>query len=178
MADAYEGGTTSPLIVSGYGVDHALKSTVNTNDVGHIIDLAPTFFQLGGADYPADADATELEGRSLVGTFDGSAEDLSDRDVFFEHNGDRGMRSGKWKLVATNDSNDYELYDLSVDRPESNDLSDTFPAIEREFRLKWEAWAIRNKAANPNQSHAGSPSLTNNEIDWLSAGSAPGIIAR
>ncbi len=176
--DTYEGGIASPLIISGYGVDAALEGTVNTADVGHVIDLAPTFFEMGNATYPSGTDATELEGQSLVGTFDGAAADLSDRDIFFEHEGNRGVRSGNWKLVAPNGSSNYELYDLSTDRAESTDLSGTFPEIEQELRLKWEAWAIRNQVATPNQSSAGSPFLSNDEIDWLSVGTDPSIVAR
>ncbi len=170
--DTYEGGVVSPLIVSGYGVDQSLEGTINTTDIGHVIDLAPTFMELGGAAYPAAADESELEGRSLTGTFDGSNADFTERDVFFEHEGNRGMRSGKWKLVAPNGTSNYELYDLSVDRGESNDLSDTHPEIEQELRVRWEAWAIRNKVATPEQANAGSPFLSNEEIDWIITGSS------
>ena len=175
--DTYEGGITSPLIVSGYGVDPTLRGSVNTTDIGHVIDLAPTFFEVGGAEYPAGADASELEGVSLLGTFDGSNADLTQRDVFFEHEGNRGVRSGRWKLVAPNGSSNYELYDLLVDRAESNDLSDTHPDIESLLRLKWEAWAIRNQVATPDQDNAGSPFLSNSEIDWLSVGADPNVVA-
>ena len=176
--DTYEGGIASPLIVSGYGVDQSLAGSVNTMDIGHVIDLTPTFMELGGATYPANADATELEGQSLVGTFDGSAADLSNRDIFFEHEGNRGVRSGKWKLVAPNGSSHYELYDLLADRAETTDLSAAEPAKTLELRQKWEDWAIRNQVADPNQSNAGSPFLSNGEIDWLTGTEpAPGVIA-
>ena len=165
--DTYEGGVASPLIVSGYGVDQALEGTINTGDIGHVIDLAPTFFELGGATYPANADASELEGLSLVGTFDGSGADFTNRDIFFEHEGNRGVRSGNWKLVAPNGSSNYQLFDLSVDRDESNDLSAMHPDIQQQLRLKWEEWAIRNQVATPYQNNAGSPFLSNGEIAWL-----------
>ena len=166
--DTYEGGIASPLIISGAGIDPSLAGTVNTTDIGHVIDLTPTFMQLGGATYPANADAAELEGQSLVGSFDGSGADYTNRDIFFEHEGNRGVRSGQWKLVAPNGTSNYELYDLSIDRGETNDLSAANPAKEQELRLKWEAWAIRNKVANPELDNAGSPFLSNTEIDWLS----------
>ena len=172
--DTYEGGIASPLIVSGYGVDGTLAGSVNTSDIGHVIDLAPTFMELGGATYTGDA--SELEGQSLVGTFDGSGADLTQRDVFFEHEGNRGVRSGKWKLVAPNGSSEYELYDLLADRAESNDLSGDNPDKTRELRLKWEAWAIRNQVATPEQDNAGSPFLSNTEIAWLSVGADPSVV--
>ena len=78
------------------------------------------------------------------------------------------VRSGNWKLVAPNGSSNYELYDLSVDRGETNDVSAANPQIETDLRMRWEAWAIRNQVANPNESNAGSPFLSNSEIAWLS----------
>ena len=168
--DTYEGGIASPLIISGYGVNQGLEGSVNTTGIGHVIDLAPTFMELAGATYPAAADASELEGESLVGTFDGSSVDFSGRDVFFEHEGNRGVRSGNWKLVANKDSSQYELYDLATDRAESTDLSTVYPDKQIELRKKWEAWAIRNMVANPLEANAGAPDLSNQSIDWTGQG--------
>ena len=178
--DTYEGGIASPLIISGAGVDESLKGSINTREIGHVVDLMPTFMEIGGATYPLNADASELEGQSLLTTYNGVGADFSDRDIFFEHEGNRGVRSGKWKLVAPNGSNNYELYDLSVDRDESNNLSAAHPEIQQELRLKWEAWAIRNQVATPDQDNAGSPFLSNGEIDWLSVTLTPepNVVAR
>ena len=176
--DTFEGGVASPLIISGAGVDAGLAGTINTTDIGHVVDLVPTFMALGGAGYPASADASELEGRSLKGTFDGSDINLANRDIFFEHEGNRGVRSGRWKLVAPNGSSNYQLYDLSVDRGESTDVSDLHPDVERDLRLKWESWAIRNQVANPDVDNAASPYLSHSEIDWLSQESPSGVVAR
>ena len=175
--DTYEGGIASPLIVSGAGVDPSLAGSINDSDIAHVIDLAPTFMELGGASYPAAADASELEGLSLTRTFNGTGIDYSNREIFFEHEGNRGMVAGKWKLVAPNGSSNYELYDLSNDRDESNNVAAANLDVQRLLRLKWEAWAIRNKVANPNESNAGSPFLSNDEIDWLSQSAPAGLIA-
>ena len=51
----------------------------------------------------------------------------------FEHQGNRASRQGKWKLVAFDDQ-PWELYDLSVDRTEMNDLSE-----KHAFRFTWDA---------------------------------------
>ncbi|NIP94328.1 MAG: arylsulfatase, partial [Akkermansiaceae bacterium] len=47
---------------------------------------------------------------------------LPERPLFFEHEGNRAIRLGKWKLVWTNFDKRWELYDIKVDRSEINDL--------------------------------------------------------
>ena len=61
----------------------------------------------------------------------------------FEHQGNRAVRDGKWKLVALDDE-PWELYDFSMDRTESNDLSAEHPEIVTELSLAWRQWAAEN----------------------------------
>ena len=42
--------------------------------------------------------------------------------MFWEHEGNRAVRSGQWKLVAQH-GQDWELYDMEEDRTELKDLS-------------------------------------------------------
>jgi len=52
------------------------------------------------------------------------------------------VRDGKWKLVAMEDK-PWELYDLSVDRTEMNNLAAQHPGKVRELAAAWDAWAKR-----------------------------------
>ncbi len=165
--DTYEGGITSPFIVSGGPVDSMLAGAVDTTTVGHVIDLVPTAMELAGADYPSDANETELEGTSLRSSFSGNGLTSQPRKLFFEHEGNRGVVDGNWKLVAENGGSDYQLFEFSVDRNEDSDLSDIRPDVQRDLRLDWEEWAIRNQVATPEQSNAGSPFLSNSEVGWI-----------
>src|SRR5262249_40286121 len=71
------------------------------DQVGHVIDVMATCVDVGRANYPAKAGqtpVTPMEGKSLVPAFAGRP---LDRDYLaWEHEGNRAIRSGKWKLVA------------------------------------------------------------------------------
>ena len=105
---------------------------------GHLIDIAATVYDLAGAQYPKDA--TPLEGKSLVPAF---ANKPIDRDaIFWEHEGNRAVRAGNWKLVSKH-GQPWELYDISKDRVESNDLAAKMPEKVKELAAKYDAYAKR-----------------------------------
>jgi arylsulfatase len=137
----HEGGIASPFIAH-WPARIARKGAIE-HQAGHVIDLMPTCLELAGAEYPADRDGLPtipLEGRSLVPAFSG---DAIDRDaLFWEHQGNRAVRVGNWKLVAPNDQ-PWELYDLEADRTELNDLAAKLPEKVAELADRWQAWADR-----------------------------------
>ena len=45
----------------------------------------------------------------------------NNKPIFFEHNGNRAVRQGKWKLVAKKNK-PWELYNFTNDRTEENNL--------------------------------------------------------
>jgi arylsulfatase len=65
------------------------------------------------------------------------------RTVYWQHENHAAIREGDWKLVTVNDrsGDHWELYNLSADRSESEDLAGKNP--ERVDRLKknWIKWA-------------------------------------
>ena len=132
----HEGGISTPLIVhwpKGISAKNELRS-----EPAHLIDITATVYDLAGAKYPKEA--TPLEGKSLVPVF---ANKPIDRDaIFWEHEGNRAVRVGNWKLVAKHDQT-WELYDISKDRVESNDLAAKMPEKVKELSAKYDAWAKR-----------------------------------
>jgi len=68
-----------------------------------------------------DSDPATPQGKSLVPAFTNRP---IDRDaIFWEHEGNRAVRVGDWKLVANGPGGPWELYDLKTDRIESNNLA-------------------------------------------------------
>ena len=137
----HEGGISTPLIIH-WPAGVAAKGALRT-EPGHIIDLMATFTDVSGAEYPAtmnEQSVWPMEGKSLVPAFDNRP---LGRDLLaWEHEGNRAIRVGKWKLVALR-REPWELYDIESDRVELHDLAAKYPDRVKELAEKWEAWARR-----------------------------------
>ncbi len=136
----HEGGISTPLIVS-WPAGVAARGQF-TREPGHIIDLQPTLLELGGVKYPEkfkDRVLTPLPGTSLAPLLLQGAS-LGERTLAWEHEGNRAVRVGDWKLVASFRS-PWELYDLSRDRAELKNLAAQQPAKVKELTAAWQQWA-------------------------------------
>lgn len=81
------------------------------------------------------------EGTSLRPAFNG--EPLArTQPLFWEHEGNRAVRDGDWKLVAK-EGEPWELYNIAIDRTESNDLAASEPSRVRDLAAKWDGYAAR-----------------------------------
>jgi arylsulfatase len=137
----HEGGISSPLIAHWPG--HIQPNTFH-RDPAHLIDIMPTCLELAAAKYPArfkGKSITPLEGRSLLPILQGQS-NPPQRPIFWEHEGNRAVRQGQWKLVAQ-EGKPWELYDLSADRAELTNLADKNPAKVTELTDLYDRWAKR-----------------------------------
>jgi arylsulfatase A-like enzyme len=144
----HEGGISTPLIVhwpNGIQGKNELRHTP-----GHLIDIMATCMDVAGAQYPRTYDGNSiqpLEGKSLVSVFRGG--EIEREYLFWEHEGNRAIRIGDWKLVAVGrhgeDEVHWELYDLSKDRSELFDLSESHPEKKQELLDMWHKHAKRTE---------------------------------
>lgn len=150
----HEGGIATPLIV--HWPDGIAKKGLLVDEPGHLIDIMPTCLALAGVSFPEEFNGTGSvppEGMSLLPALAGKK--LNREYLFWEHEGNRAIRMGKWKLVSKlntpmqftpEDENSWELYDLEKDPSETEDLAAEHPDRVRKMAAKWEEEAVRLKA--------------------------------
>ena len=140
----HEGGIAAPFIVSWPRRIPADRLNRLVHQPAHVIDVLPTILHATGAAYPdryKDQVIQPMEGVSLLPAFEGR-ELARPAPLFWEHEGNRAVRSGNWKLVSTYPEQ-WELYDMSADRVERNDLAASHPDIVNKLAAAWDAWAKR-----------------------------------
>jgi arylsulfatase A-like enzyme len=153
----HEGGISTPLIAhwpkgiaAKGGGELQTKRFRNSEEgllcdvPGHLIDILSTCVKLAGAAYPTEYGGKSIqpmEGVSLDPLFTGGPI-VRAQPLFWEHEGNRAVRSGQWKLVSKHPGG-WELYDLSTDRTETTDLAREMPERVQEMAAVWEAWAKR-----------------------------------
>ncbi|MDE0769916.1 MAG: arylsulfatase [Opitutaceae bacterium] len=138
----YEGGISSPAIVH---FPSSVKASGSINrETQHVMDVAATILDLANVRYPEKWKGETLypiEGQSLLPLIEGRA--TSSRPLYFEHEGNRGVRDGKWKLVWTNYEKQWELYDIQKDRTETRNIARSHPNKVANLSKQWHAWAER-----------------------------------
>ncbi len=138
------GGVRSPLVVSWPA--KTMTPGAWKNQVAHVIDLAPTILEAANVTHPdqfAGHAVLPLEGASLVSTI-AEGKPVGPRLLGFEHETNRAWIDGNFKLVVRHENADtIELYDLSKDPTELNDLAAAQPARVTTMVKAWNAWATR-----------------------------------
>lgn len=146
----HEGGISTPLIV--HWLEGVVTSGRMSDRPGQLMDIMATCIEVAGAEYPLQFKGNEiynLEGESLLPSIKNQS-DERESVMFWEHEANRTVRSGDWKLVLKA-SEEYpfdgkwELYNLADDRTEMHDLAETYPEKVDEMKTMWEDCAQRIK---------------------------------
>ena len=81
-----------------------------------------------------------MEGKSLMPAFDNKP--IQREAIYFEHEGNRAVRRGKWKLVSKHPGK-WELYDIEADRTELTNLAQKYPEKVDQLKALYKSWAAR-----------------------------------
>lgn len=130
----HEGGISTPLIVS---YPHGIKKSFQSDQVGHIMDIFPTIMELTHTNTNK-----VVEGKSLLPLLKQNKR-ASQPYIAWEHFGNRAIREGDWKLVWDNEVKEWELYNIRIDRIESNNLAKKFPEKFQNLLAKYSDWATK-----------------------------------
>ncbi len=138
----HEGGISSAGIVH-WPKGFTRRGVIDKTPV-HLIDLMPTIVDASGATYPRRLGTREIfpmAGMSLIPVLRG--EKTPGRTLYFEHEGHRAVREGRYKLTALR-GEAWNLYDMEHDRIEMQDLAGKQPERVNSLAKKWDAWASAN----------------------------------
>jgi arylsulfatase len=104
-----------------------------------------TCVDISGAKYPSAVDGQAIkpmEGRSLKPLFTSGGR-IEREAIYWEHEGNRAVRAGDWKLVAKGRKGKWELYNMANDRTELHDLAEQEPSRVAELAAMWNRYAER-----------------------------------
>lgn len=149
----HEGGISSPLIV--HWPAQIKADGVFRQEPTHLIDIMATCVDVAGATYPTqyqEQPITAMAGTSLMPAFANKA--LGREAIYWEHEGNRAVRMGRWKLVSKASKQrsflwdqvselaleDWELFDMEQDRTEMHDVSTENPDLVQQMADMWLAW--------------------------------------
>jgi arylsulfatase len=137
----HEGGISTPFIVHWPA---AAKPGAICHEPMHVMDIMATLLDLAGVAYPEQYNGQPIqamEGESFAPAIRGRSWSRS-RTILWEHEGNRAVRDGSWKLVSKYPGQ-WELYDLFTDRTELRDLAAKDPARVRNMESLYHHWADR-----------------------------------
>lgn len=138
----HEGGIATPFFV------HWPAGIENPGTIHHnpwiMMDIVATCYDVCGIEYPEERNGTKiprLEGESFASVFRNNQVERQ-KPIFWEHQGNRAVRDGKWKLVNQHGV-EWELFDMTVDRTELHNLALQRPERVKEMIQMWNQWADR-----------------------------------
>jgi arylsulfatase len=111
------------------------------------MDLAPTFLQIAGADYPNDGSVKPMLGESMNDFLAGDSDAIHDDDyiTILSHRGRSFVRQGPWKIVTTTgpfDESNFELFNVVADPGEMHNLAEAEPEKMAELI---DIWRVKRK---------------------------------
>ncbi|MBD1261629.1 sulfatase-like hydrolase/transferase [Maribacter polysiphoniae] len=130
-----EGGLRVPFLMSW---PNHIKGNIKYTYPVSTLDLLPTFYAAGGGNV---ADLKEVDGVDLLPYITGK-NDTRPHETLYWKKENRGVyREGDWKFIRFPDR-PAELYDMSKDTPELEDLANKYPERVKEMYKKLFKWEL------------------------------------
>ena len=123
----WDGGIRVPFIARWPG---RIKPGSESDHAAAFWDLLPTCAELLGEKAPEG-----IDGISMLPTLLGRPGQLKNHEyLYWELNGQQGVRMGDWKAVRLRPNQKIQLFDLKTDISEENDVADQHPDIVARIR--------------------------------------------
>ncbi len=138
----FEGGVATPMVIHWPRGISTPNNHINPTPA-HLVDILPTVLDIAKTQRPASYKNRSLKplmGVSLAPLFTGEQVER-EKGIYLQFSLNRGFRQGKWKAV-TSGSSEWELYDLSKDRTEMNNLANTYPEVLNSLVKQWQQIAV------------------------------------
>jgi arylsulfatase A-like enzyme len=127
----YEGGHRVASMVWSPSI---IKKGIQSDETFMTIDILPTISDFIGENINHSLDGVSMKKHIMLN------QEINDRLLFWEHNSNYAVRKNNWKLLKLIKNNKIELYDLSNDLQEKNDVSALHPDLVKELLYDIEKW--------------------------------------
>ncbi len=151
--NTHEGGVHVPMIVHWPEGIAATHRGTKRGQFVNVADVVPTIYELLGITPPETyngIDQLPVTGHSFAHVLDAPDAPASNKLQYFEMGGSRALVAGEWKAVQKHtagvdyDTETWELYHLTEDPSECNDLAEADPGKLAELIDLWWAEADRH----------------------------------
>ncbi len=151
--NTHEGGVHVPMVVHWPAGIPADQRGTRRDQFAYIADVVPTVYEVLGIEPPTERNGREqmpVTGHSFAAALTDPDAPATNQLQYFEMAGSRALVAGDWKAVckhqqgADYDTEPWELYHISEDRSECNDLAEAEPDKLRELVDLWWSEAERN----------------------------------
>lgn len=145
-----EGGIKTPAIF--YSTKNRFMNS-KKNSVMTVMDIAPTILDMAGLDHPhsKEVDLIPMTGRSALKYLTNETESIHENNpIGWELYGNRALIKGNFKAVLIwppEGDGEWQLYNISDDPTESNNLAESHPSVLQELITDWQGYAEINGVA-------------------------------
>ena len=145
-----EGGIKTPAIF--YSTKNRFMNS-KKNSVMTVMDIAPTILDMAGLDHPhsKEVELLPMTGRSALKYLTNETESIHENNpIGWELYGNRALIKGNFKAVLIwppEGDGEWQLYNISDDPTESNNLAESHPSVLQELITDWQGYAEINGVA-------------------------------